>query len=85
MVRSPYLGRDIAKPERVQRAATRWTLTQRDVNYEGTHKKGLLTLYERRKRGDMVMLYNYIIERVTLDMDDFMNLNTRRAKGRDKG
>lgn len=85
VVWSPHLKKDIDKLERVQRAATRWAPTLRDLSYEDRLQKlGLTTLEERRKRGDMIMLFNCITGRVKIDKDDFLILNTRRTRGHNK-
>ena len=85
VVWSPHLKKDIDKLERVQRAATRWAPTLRDLSYEDRLQKlGLITLEERRKRGDMIMLFNCITGRVNIDKDDFLILNTRKTRGHNK-
>ncbi len=58
IVWNPHLKKHIEKLENVQRAATRWVPSLRDLGYEERLKKlQLTTLTERRERGDMIMLY----------------------------
>lgn len=78
VVWSTHLKKDIDKSERVQQAATRWTPTLRDMSCEDKLQKiGLTTLNERRKRGDMIMLFNNVTRRVKVDKDYFIILNTK--------
>ncbi len=61
VVWNPHLKRHIEKLEKVQRAATRWVPSLRDLSYEERLMKFQLpTLTERRERGDMIMLYKCV-------------------------
>ncbi len=61
VVWNPHLKKHIEKLEKVQRAATRWVPSLRDLSYEERLKKlQLPTLTERRERGDMIMLYKCV-------------------------
>ncbi len=57
VVWNPHLRKHIEKLGKVQRAATRWVPSFRDLSYEERLKKlQLPTLTERRERGDMIIL-----------------------------
>ncbi len=61
VVWNPHLKKHIEKLEKVQRAATRWVPSLKDLSYEESLKKlQLPTLTERRERGDMIMLYKCV-------------------------
>ena len=82
VVWNPHLKKDIVKLERVQRAATRWAPSLRELDYEQRLEKiGLITLEERRRRGDMIMLYNCTTGKVKLDKENFVSVNTRKTRG----
>lgn len=77
VVWSTHLKKDIDKLERVQRAATRWAPTLRDMSCEDKLQKIGLTTLNERKRGDMIMLFNNVIGRVKVDKDYFIIWNTK--------
>ncbi len=55
------MKKHIDKLEKVQRAATRWVPSLRDLSYEERLKKlQLPTLTERRERGDTIMLFKCV-------------------------
>ncbi len=59
--------------EKVQRAATRWVHSLRDLSYEERLKKlQLPTLTERRERGDMIMLYKCVEEIEKIDKNEYV-------------
>ncbi len=63
VVWNPHLKKHIEKLDKVQRAATRWVPSLRDISYEERLKKLLVqlpTLTERRERGDMIMVYKCV-------------------------
>ena len=75
VVWSPHLKKHIKKLERVQRAATRWVPTLRELNYEERLRKlNLPSLEERRTRGDMITIYKCMTNKEKLDVE---NLFTR--------
>ncbi len=70
VVWNPHLKKHIEKLEKVQRAATRWVPSLRDLSYEERLKKlQLPTLTERRERGDMIMMYKCVegIEKIDIN------------------
>ncbi len=70
IVWNPHLKKSREKIEKVQRAATRWVPSLRDLSYEESLKKlQLPTLTERRERGDMIMLYKCVegIEKIDIN------------------
>ncbi len=63
------MKKHLEKLEKVQRAATRWVPSLRDLSYEERLKKlQLATLTERRERGIMIMLYKCVevIEKINI-------------------
>lgn len=51
------------------------------MSYEDRLQKiGLTALEDRGKRGDVIVLFNYVIGRVKFNRDDFVILNTRRTR-----
>ncbi len=63
----------IEKLEKVQRAATRWVPSLRDLSYEERLKKlQLPTLTERREKGDMIMLYKYVEGMEKIDVKEYV-------------
>ncbi len=56
---SPYLQRDIALMERIQRLATRMVKGIRELPYEERLRRlNLFSLERRRLRGDLILAYN---------------------------
>ncbi len=61
VVWNPHLKKHVEKLEKVQRAATRWVPSLRDLSYEERLKKlQMPTLAERREREGMIMLYKCV-------------------------
>ena len=72
---SPYLKKDIAKLEKVQRRATKLVPTIAHLTYEDRLKKlNMTTLEERRTRGDMIETYKILtgVDQVCTDRDFFV-------------
>ncbi len=71
VVWSPHL-KNTEKLEKVQRAATRWVPSLRDLSYEETLKKlQLPTLTERREKGDMIMMYKCVEGIEKIDINEY--------------
>ena len=79
----PFNVADMKLVERVQRRATRLVPELRQLPYEERLKKlHLPTLQYRRRRGDMVMMYNIMHGRSGLDKDDlFSPAPSTRTRG----
>ena len=68
----PFNRADQKLVERVQRRATKLVAELRDLPYpERLRSLGLPSLYYRRRRGDMIMVFKIIHGRVDLDPDAF--------------
>ena len=64
----PFNREDQRRIERVQRRATRLVPTIRDLPYEERLQiLGLPSLYHRRRRGDMIMVYQVLHDGVDMD------------------
>ncbi len=73
VVWNPHLKKHIEKLEKVQRAATRWVPSLRDLSYEERLQKlQLPTLTERRERGDMIMLYKCVEGMEKIDVKEYV-------------
>ncbi len=72
VVWNPHLKKKkTEKTEKVQRAATRWVPSLRDLSYEERLKKlQLPTLTERKERGDMIMLYKCVEGMEKIDVNE---------------
>ena len=85
VVWNPHLKKHIDKIEKVQRAATRWVPSLRDFSYEERLERlNLPTLEERRKRGDMIMLYKCTTGKEKIDMDDYITYGKSTSRGHSK-
>ena len=81
VVWSPHLKKHIMKIEKVQRAATRWVPSLRDLSYEERlDKLQLPTLEERRKRGDMIMLYKCDEGKEKVDSNEYIIHTNHRQR-----
>ena len=67
VVWSPHLKKDVKKLERIQKAATKMVPELRDKAYEERLREmNLLTLQDRRERGDLITMYKLVngLERI---------------------
>ncbi len=75
----------IEKLEKVQRAATRWVPSLRDLSYEERFKKlQLPTLTERRERGDVIMLYKCVEGMEKIDVKEYVIPSQSSLRGHSK-
>jgi len=82
VVWNPHLKKHVKKIERVQRAATRWVPSLRNLSYEERLKRlNLPTLEERRIRGDMIMMYKCVTGKEEIDKEDYIIRESRRSRG----
>jgi len=73
----PYLSKDIALLEKVQRRATKVIKGFRSLEYEERLKKcGLTTLETRRMRADMIEVFKIIKGMEGLRVSDFFDMDT---------
>ncbi len=85
VVWNPHLRKHIEKLEKVQRAATRWVPSLRDLSYEERLKKlQLPTLTERREIGDMIMLYKCVEGMEKIDVKEYVVPNQSSLRGHSK-
>ena len=86
---SPYLQKDIDKIELVQRRATKLVFSLRELSYEERLSQlGLYSLESRRKRGDMILMYKLLHDKLDIryestffrPMDCNQSVNTRSHK-----
>ena len=85
VVWSPHLKKHVKKIEKIQRAATRWVSRLRDLSYEERlDKLQLPTLEERRKRGDMIMLYKCVEGKEKIDSDEYIIPTQLASRGHSK-
>lgn len=69
---SPHLVKDIETLEQVQRRATKLVDGIKKYSYEKRLKYlGLTTLYQRRKRGDMIEVYKLLTNKERIDSGQF--------------
>ena len=79
----PFNREDQQRVERVQRRATKLIPAIRDLPYtERLRILGLPSLYYRRRRGDMIMVYQLLHEGVDVDPENFF---TSTAVGPTRG
>ena len=85
VVWNPHWIKHTEKLEKVQRAATRWVPSLRELSYEERLKKlKLPTLTERRVRGDMTMMYKGVEGIEKVDVKDYIIPNPSVLKGHSK-
>ncbi len=85
VVWSPHLKKHIKKIEKVQRAVSRWVPSLRDLSYEERlDKLQLSTLEERRKRGDMIMLYKCVEGKDKIDRNEYIIFIQLISRGHSK-
>ncbi len=69
----------------MQRAATRWVPSLRELNYEERLKKlQLPTLTERRERGDMIMMYKCVEGLKKIDVNEYLIPSKSSLRGHSK-
>ncbi len=69
---SPYLQRDIALMESIQRLATRMFKGMRELPYEEMLRPlNIFSLERRRPRGDFILAYNIFHGRLDLPQAEF--------------
>ena len=82
VVWSPHWKKHVMKLEKVQRAATKWVPTLRDLSYEERLQKlNLPKLEERRIRGDMIMMYKCTMEKEHVDVEDLFTKGNTTLRG----
>ena len=75
VVWSPHMRKDIWKLERIQRKATTMEPELRDLEYEERLKEmGLLTLQDRRERGDLIMMFRIVKGKEMIDRMDLVTM-----------
>ncbi len=75
----------IEKIETVQRAATRWVPSLRELSYEERLKKlQLPTIKQRRERGDMIMLYKCVEGIEKTNINEYVIPSQRSSRGQSK-
>ena len=79
----PFLKKDIEKLESVQRRATKLISGCRGLSYEDRLKmSGLVTLEDRRNRGDMIEVYKMLHGKNRVDYSNFVKLSKNiRTRG----
>ena len=79
----PYLRKDIDKMERVQHRATKMIEGCKSLSYEDRLKAtGLMTLEDRRKRGDMIEVFKFLKDINKTDSGQWFHLaNNVRTRG----
>ena len=87
VVWSPNLKKDMRKIERIQRTATKMVPELRDLTYEERlTEMGLLTLQDRRERGDLITLYKIINGIKKIDKEELVVVKQegRQTRGHSK-
>ena len=85
VVWNPHLKKHVKKIEKVQRAATIWAPSLRDLNYEERlNKFNLPTLEKRRKRGNMIMLYKCVEGKEKIDSTEYIIPKQSASRGHSK-
>ncbi len=77
---SPHLRRDIALMERIQRLATRMVKSMRELPYEDRLRRlKIFSLECRRLRGDLILAYNILHDRLDLPQAEFFEAPAKRG------
>ena len=85
VVWSPHQKKHINNIEKVQRAATKWAPSLRDLSYEERLEKlNLPTLEQRRKRGDMITMYKCVTGKEHIDSEEYITYNRSSLRGHSK-
>ncbi len=85
VVWNPHMKKHVEKLEKVQRAATRWVPSLRDLSYEERLKKlQLPTLREKRERGDTIMLYKCVEGIGKIDINEYVIPSQSSLRGHSK-
>ena len=70
------MQRDIRILENIQRSATKIVHRLKYLSYEDRlNRLGLMTLFVRRKRGDLIETYKIITERKNIEKEQFFELS----------
>ena len=78
----PHFKEDMKAVERVKKIATRMILRIKDLPYTQRLKAlNLPPLSYRRKRGDMIMCYKVITNKVKMKKENFFSLNNNTTRG----
>ena len=73
---SPYLQKDIKCLEKIQRRATKMVYGLKDTAYDDRLKfLGLLSLENRRLRGDLIEVFKILTDRENVDKNQFFTLS----------
>ncbi len=76
---SPYLRRDIALMEHIQRRATRKVKGMRELSYEERLRRlNIVSLERRRLRGDLILAYSIFHSRLDLPQAKFFEVPSER-------
>ena len=68
----PYLRKDIAMIERIQRRATKLIEGLRDMSYsERLSHTGLISMEKRRVRGDLIQVFKMLRNKDRIDFSNF--------------
>ena len=71
----PYLQKDVIKLENIQRRATKMIPSLRDMPYEDRLKKlNLYTLSDRRRRGDLIIMFKLMKGLMNIDVSTFFEV-----------
>lgn len=83
---SPYLKMDIEELEKVQKRALKWNCFDRGLSYEEKLKSVcLITLRERRQRGDLIQLFKWFNGFESISSDSMPTLQEgRKTRGHHK-
>ncbi len=85
-VRNTHWNKHVDKILKVQRAATRWVPSLRDLSCEGTLRKLQLPMCPHREkvRGDMIMMYKCVEGTGKIDVDDYVIPSQSALRGHSK-
>ena len=78
----PHFKEDMKAVERVQKRATRMIPRIKDFPYtKRLEALNMPSLSYRRRRGDMIMCYKILTNKVKLNMDNFFTFNNHQTRG----